>query len=723
MIALDFETFSGVNLKDVSYNQYFNDPQYHPQKCGFFGTFPPDVEDLSQADRRAAHDTLLPYQMPNGYLAGQLDFLQHPEHARAVVEAIHVLDRHIVLHNRSFDTKAISALVSKSITSQVSYIDTAMLSRRLGGSSNLDSAVRQWMHNIVKMSEGRRLLKKFSLCDTPPTAEAVKHDPDWAMYGEYAYQDARLAFKLAQFFIGIFGLATILQMAQEQGITDAMNDIGWPVDLAAVDAMLARQKHNTQQSIEFSHVMHGVPENFNYGSFQQKKEFCLARGVNAKSFDEASVAELLDKCEDRAVTHRSARLEQVISMLETLQEIGGSSLKKLPVIKKMTDSDGRLRDQYLHCGAVQSLRTTGVGVQMQNLPRLSRTTVDFDKLEDPNHNAPNTVLAGNLRRLFKASQPGGQLIVGDFSSIESRGLAALAGARWKLSEYKAGRDMYKVLAAKQFNIDYLDVTPEQRTFGKVGELACGYGAGPESVRGFAKGMGVKLDPAEAANLVRGWRDTNPEVVELWKLLDDTFHLSVATKQPQVLTLGNFSFDFLPIDTPTSITNMHPGAKSFSVRVNTPDGSWFTRYFHGVYERGSQLVYHKPSSRVTGDPWTDSFTDPKTKQRKHFTIYGGKLTGILTQSLCRELFFKKLKQVTTDFQFVKNVNVIGQFHDEIILEWIPEAAFPSSVRRDWGPFDQLISQASAVDSFKKTMNSSLSWLPISASIGMNERYIK
>ena len=717
MIALDFETFSGVNLKDVSYNQYFNDPQYHPQRCGFFGTLPPAFSG------HAAYDTLLPYQMPNGHLAGQLDFLQHPKHATAIVEAIHVLDRHVVLHNRSFDTKAISALVPNSITSQVSYIDTAMLSRRLGGSSNLDSAVRQWMTNIVKMPEGRRLLKKFSLCDTPPTADAVKHDPDWALYGEYAYQDARLAFHLAQFFISIFGLATVLQMGQEQGITDAMNDIGWPVDLDAVDAMLARQKHNTLHSIEYSHIMHGVPENFNYGSFQQKKEFCLARGVNAKSFDEASVTELLDKCETRALTHRSARLEQVISMLTTLQQIGGSSLKKLPVIKKLTDSDGRLRDQYLHCGAVQSLRTTGVGVQMQNLPRLSRTTVDFDKLEDPIHNASNTVLAGNLRRLFKASCPGGQLIVGDFSSIESRGLAALAGAQWKLREYQAGRDMYKVLAAKQFNIDYSDVTPEQRTFGKVGELACGYGAGPESVRGFAKGMGVKLDPAEAANLVRGWRDTNPEIVELWKLLDDTFHLCVATKQPQVLAQGNFSFDFRPIGTPLSITNMHPGAKSFSVRATTPDRSRFDRYFHGVYERGSQLVYHKPSSRVTGDPWTDSFTDPKTKQRKHFTIYGGKLTGILTQSLCRELFFKKLEQVTTDFQFVKNVNVIGQFHDEIILEWIPEAAFQRSDRLAWGRFDQLISQASAVDSFKKIMNSSLSWLPISASIGMNERYIK
>lgn len=718
MIALDFETFSGVNLKDVSYNQYFNDPQYHPQRCGFFGTVSP------AAVGHVAYGTLSPYLLPGGsFVGGQLDFLQHPKHARAIVEAIHVLDRHVVLHNRSFDTKAISALVSKPITSPVSYIDTAMLSRRLGGSSNLDSAVRQWLTNTVKMPEGRRLLKKFSLCDTPPTADDVKHDPDWVMYGEYAYQDARLAFNLAQFFISIFGLATVLQMGQEQGITDVMNDIGWPVDLAAVDAMQARQKHNTQQSIEFSHVMHGVPENFNYGSFQQKKEFCLARGVNAKSFDEASVAELLDKCQDRAVTHRSARLEQVISMLETLQEIGGSSLKKLPVIKKMTDSDGRLRDQYLHCGAVQSLRTTGVGVQMQNLPRLGKTMVDFDQLEDPALDASNTVLAGNLRRLFKASWPGGQLIVGDFSSIESRGLAALAGAQWKLGEYQAGRDMYKVLAAKQFNINYSDVTPEQRTFGKVGELACGYGAGPESVRGFAKGMGVKLDPAEAATLVRGWRDTNPEIVELWKLLDDTFHLSVATKQPQVLAHGDFSFDFLPVSTPTSITLMHPGAKSFSVRVTAPDGTKFHRYFHGVYERGSQLVYHKPSSRVTGDPWTDSFTDPKTKQRKHFTIYGGKLTGILTQSLCRELFFKKLQQVTTDFQFVKNVNVIGQFHDEIILEWIPEAAFPSSVRRDWGRFDQVISQASAVDSFKKIMNSSLSWLPISASIGMNERYIK
>ena len=83
-----------------------------------------------------------------------------------------------------------------------------------------------------------------------------------------------------------------------------------------------------------------------------------------------------------------------------------------------------------------------------------------------------------------------------------------------------------------------------------------------------------------------------------------------------------------------------------------------------------LCYHKPSERKTGDLWKDWKIDPATKQLKYHTIYGGKLAGILTQSMCRELFFETLERLSNIFKDISNVKIVGQFHDEIVLDWVP-----------------------------------------------------
>ena len=120
-------------------------------------------------------------------------------------------------------------------------------------------------------------------------------------------------------------------------------------------------------------------------------------------------------------------------MLRTKQVLGGSSLKKLKVILDTVGPDGVLRDQYMHCGAGQSFRTSGRGVQMQNLKRLPPQPRGIAELFDPQQDWTNEELAENVRQCFTAHHPQGSLIVGDFSSVESRGLAYLAGEQWKLA--------------------------------------------------------------------------------------------------------------------------------------------------------------------------------------------------------------------------------------------------------------------------------------------------
>jgi hypothetical protein len=93
-----------------------------------------------------------------------------------------------------------------------------------------------------------------------------------------------------------------------------------------------------------------------------------------------------------------------------------------------------------------------------------------------------------------------------------------------------------------------------------------------------------------------------------------------------------------------------------------------RIFHGCYMRGGNVGYYKPSDRKTGDLWRNHFKDPKTKQVRFYELYGGKLAGILTQSFCRELFFEALERAHTWCKNHENVQLVGQFHDEIVVDW-------------------------------------------------------
>ena len=136
----------------------------------------------------------------------------------------------------------------------------------------------------------------------------------------------------------------------------------------------------------------------------------------------------------------------------------------------------------------------------------------------------------------------------------------------------------------------------------------------------------------------------------------------------------------------------------------------TRIFRGVYRKGRQLVYHKPSSAMSGPVWKDNFVDPKTKRSKHYTIYGGKLAGILTQSFCREIFFDSLWRVDALVNEDPGLKLVGQFHDEIVVEYSPDGAL-----RDIPEAVQLLKQAmewTEVPNF-----------PLAAEVNYSHRYIK
>ena len=269
------------------------------------------------------------------------------------------------------------------------------------------------------------------------------------------------------------------------------------------------------------------------------------------------------------------------------------------------------------------------------------------------------------------------MIVGDFSSVESRGLAWQAGEQWKLNAYARGEGIYEHQAAKIFNVSYEVVTKQQRQTGKVGELSCGYGAGPEAVQTFAAKMGVEMSPQEATSLVKDWRDANQDIVSYWYRLDAALKEAVNGVRSTVKIPHGY-VQLLPVSAPQSLRDQVNNQNLVSLQVSmilTTGETALTRVIHGAHFKGRNVGYWKPSERKTGDLWVDRFTNPKTKQVQPYTVYGGKLAGLLTQSLCREIFFTCLLDVHVWIEDLPNVQLIGQFHDEIVLDWAPQLNQP------------------------------------------------
>jgi hypothetical protein len=137
------------------------------------------------------------------------------------------------------------------------------------------------------------------------------------------------------------------------------------------------------------------------------------------------------------------------------------------------------------------------------------------------------------------------------------------------------------------------------------------------------------------------------------------------------TIGNgMTLGVSQAQTPDSLKAIHPGAQTLAVELFNKSGQLVARrVLQGVYRRGNDLNYYKPGETVNGPPWKATYRNPKTKQEEFHKIYGGKMTGILTQSFCRELFFVGMQQAFEEFAGT-GVKMIGQFHDELVAEWDP-----------------------------------------------------
>ncbi len=705
-IGLDFETYGDVNLPVHGLDRYSNGEHFRPTlACTFY----------QGADGQEVERT---FDFVEDYFGsakqGLLDELK---------------GRTIVAHNAPFEQAVLAHPLLGTKLPHERFIDSAVVARAAGAGSRLEQAAPQLL-GVDKMAEGRDLIKLFAIPGKYQEAngsdafdpDIVEHNPiEWQTFKDYCLLDARLGYYIVKEWD--FHLGT--NERAYTAVTSDMNDVGWKVDMAKVEEMQRRYLANMDKALAEFRARYETyvdeKDLLNFRSFPQLKEFCRSRGVNARSFDEEHVTMLLTKVAARLdkgglTPEQTVRLNEVEAMLQTKQILGGSSLSKLQKIEDLVGPGDRLRGSYVHVGAAQTLRTSGKGVQMQNLKRLAEP-MDMSELDDPDADWSNDELAVNLRQVFTASDPDGALIVGDFSSVESRGLAWAAGADWKIEAFRNGKDLYKVLAAKIFSVHYDDVLKPQRQTGKVGELSCGYGAGPGAVKDFAAKMGVAMTAEEAASLVNDWRAANPEVVILWERLDSL--LMEVVRQGQAFAqqiIGNglvVSLEHTP--TPVSLQALDPNCQSIMLTLRyRGQRPLMRRVFHGAYMRGRNVGYWKPAKNKTGAAWVNHYRHPKSKEIVFYNVYGGKLSGILTQSMCREMFFSSLAGLHRELKKWSNVDIVGQFHDEIVLDWRP--------RTPDGAWELSLEQAKQM--LNDWMSSSLlPGFPLAAEIKHDYRYTK
>ena len=480
-----------------------------------------------------------------------------------------------------------------------------------------------------KLSEGKDLIRYFCVPCKPTKANGGRtrnlpeHDREkWERFKAYNLRDVEAEMQIQQ-RLSKFPVPNFVW--EEYWQDQEINDRGIGVDMEMVTqaiVMDGRSKAN------LSAAMKELTELENPNSVQQMKQWLSENGMETDSLDKKAVAELLKTAP-----------EPLGEALALRQQLAKSSVKKYQAMENAVCTDNRAHGMFQFYGANRTGRFSGRIIQLQNLPQnhipdlaQARELVkagDFDALAMLYEDIPDTL--SQLIRTAFVPQDGRKFIVADFSAIEARVIAWIAGEQWRLKVFEGGGDIYCASASQMFHVpvEKHGVNGHLRQKGKIAELALGYGGAAGALVSMGA-LEMGLAEEELQPLVSAWRDSNPSITEFWWAVDRAVKECIKKRAP---------------------TETH------GIRFSYESGMLFITLFSG-----RRLAYVKPrigENRFGGESVTYMGVGG-TKKWERLESYGPKFVENIVQAVSRDILCYAMRTLRT-------CSIVAHVHDEVIIE--------------------------------------------------------
>ncbi len=494
-----------------------------------------------------------------------------------------------------------------------------------------------------KLSTGKALIRYFCTPCKPTKSNGgrswnlPKHAPEkWELFREYCKQDVVTENEILK-RLQAFPVPEEEQRLWRMDIL--MNAYGVRVDTNLIAGALAIDSHSTECLTAEAFRITGLS---NPNSATQLQQWLSGKGVDIPNLQKATVEEYLQR-EDLPDDARK--------ILEIRQQLGKTSIKKYVAMDTAKGADDRVRGLTQFYGANRTGRWAGRLVQLQNLPRNYLKTLDYARnlVKDKNYdgikllygNVPDT-LSQLIRTAFIPSG-GNKFVVADFSAIEARVIAWLAGEQWVNEVFATHGKIYEATASQMFHVPIEKIAkgnPEYslRQKGKVATLALGYQGGTAALIAMGA-LNMGLAEEELPDIVQRWRGANPRIRDLWYAVEQAALTTMQTAQPQGIYGLIFRYE----------GDLVYGQSFLTVQLPSGRKLFYQKPFLQENQFGKMAIHYYTVGQ-------------QTRKWEVASTYGGKMTENIVQAIARDCLAETLKRIDR-----MGLQVVFHVHDEVIID--------------------------------------------------------
>lgn len=494
-----------------------------------------------------------------------------------------------------------------------------------------------------KLTTGKALIRYFCVPCKPTKSNGGRtwnlpgHAPEkWKLFKEYCAQDVVTEHEILN-RLSAFPVPEAEEKLWQMDVQ--MNAAGVRVDAGLIDGALAIDAISTQDLMYEAVEMTGLS---NPNSTSQLLGWLAEQGVHMDNLQKGTVEETLKQ---------EALPESARRILEIRQQLGKTSVKKYTAMQTAKGDDGRVRGLTQFYGANRTGRWAGRLVQIQNLPRNYLSTLAYARnlVKAQNYggirllygNVPDT-LSQLIRTAFIPSD-GNKFVVADFSAIEARVIAWLAGEQWVNEVFATHGRIYEATASQMFHVPIEKIVkgnPEYslRQKGKVATLALGYQGGTSALISMGA-LNMGLTEEELPDIVSRWRDANPRIRDLWYAVEEAALAAMSTAEPQAIHGLIFRLE----------GDLVYGQSFLTVQLPSGRKLFYPRPFLQENRFGRMAIHYYTVGQ-------------QTKKWEADSTYGGKMTENIVQAIARDCLAEILHRINR-----LGLQVVFHVHDEVIID--------------------------------------------------------